>query len=163
MKRSFFVTVKEEIAKKGLLDLQIVKPDGFEQEESVVYLDDRELDDSGGEPLELASGMHKLTITAAAFKPATVTFALAPGQTVHLEVALESNASTLAIESLEGATVYLDGNKIEGFQDGRIQLTEGEHSIRFKLGSYSVSKKFSVVSGRNYGISLIFDILLDEK
>ncbi len=162
-RRKFFFTVKEEIAKKGLLNLRIVKPEGFETEETAVFLDDRELFDLADAPLELASGVHELIITSAAFKPATTSFALTPGQVVHLEIALEPNISTLSIESLEGASVYLDGNKIVGSQDGRIQLTEGEHSIRFKLGKYSVSKKFTVVSGRSYGISLLFDIVLDEE
>ena len=160
--RKFFITVKQELAKRGLLDLRIVKPEGFEDVEIAAILDDQEISLSEM-PLELDSGLHKLLVNSDSFKPATTSFALNPGQISSLELILEPNISTLSIESLEGASVFLDGRKLSRNESGRIQLTEGVHNIKFKLGDYSVSKKFTVVDGKNYSISLLFDIALSEE
>ena len=159
--RKFFLTVKQDIEKKGLMDLKLVKPQGLDREEVVVYLDDKTID-SLTFPLVLDSGLHTLRVTSDVFKNEIVNFALNPGEAKDLAIVLQPAFSTLAIESLEGVAVYLDGKKIlPGFGE-RIQLTEGEHTIRFKLGDYSISRKFTVIKGKNFSISLLFDIKFKE-
>ena len=67
------------------------------------------------------------------------------------------------IEPLEGAAIFLDGVKIDVYQGQRIVLTTGEHTIRFKLGNYSISKRFTTVLGSDYEISFFFDIDIKEN
>jgi hypothetical protein len=105
------------------------------------------------------SGLHELSVESAVFKPATTNFVLAPGQSQLIEISLEPRVSTLTLESLEGATVYLDGKKVS---QKKLKLPGGNHTIRFKLGEYSVSKTFQVEEGKHYRLSLVFDIGLKE-
>ena len=162
--RKIFLNTKMDIEKKGLLDIALKKPAGFENDSASILLDEKEVK-AGEFPLELPSGLHKIAIVSEVFKPTTMNFALNPGQETTLEVVLEPSISMLSIESLEGATVYLDGKKlgIDASRGSSIELTEGSHTIRFKLGEYSISKTFSVVSGKNYNLSLTFDIELKEE
>ena len=160
--RKVFLNTKMDIEKKGLLDVALIKPAGFEKESASILLDEREVK-AEEFPLELPSGLHKIAVVSEVFKPKTMNFALNPGQETTLEVALEPGISTLSIESLDGATVYLDGKKLGLEAGGPIELTDGSHTIRFKLGDYSISKTFSVVRGKNYNLSLTFDIELKEK
>lgn len=161
--RKIFLNTKMEIEKKGLLNMILIKPAGFEKESVSILLDEEETD-STEFPMELPSGLHKIAVVSDVFKPTMMNFALNPGQVATLEVVLEPSISTLSIETLEGSTVYLDGKKL-GLDTARgesIELTEGSHTIRFKLGEYSISKTFSVMRGRNYSLSLLFDIELKE-
>lgn len=161
--RKVFLNTKMDIEKKGLLDVILIKPAGFEKKSASILLDEEKTDLTEF-PLELPSGLHKIAVVSSVFKPTTMNFALNPGQETTLEVALEPSISTLSIESLEGATVYLDGKKLglDSARGGSIELTEGSHTIRFKLGEYSISKTFSVMMGKNYSLSLLFDIELKE-
>jgi len=161
--RKIFLNTKMDIEKKGLLDVILIKPAGFENKSASILLDEEEAN-STEFPLELPSGLHKIAVVSEVFKPTTMNFALNPGQVATLEVALEPSISTLSIESLEGAMVYLDGKKLglDAPRGGSIELTEGSHTIRFKLGDYSISKTFSVIRGKNYSLSLLFDIELKE-
>jgi hypothetical protein len=162
--RKVFLSAKMDIEKKGLLDVALKKPAGFEKESTSILLDEKEVEASAF-PLELPSGLHRIAVVSEVFKPTTMNFALNPGQETTLEVMLEPSISTLSIESLDGATVYLDGKKlgIDASRGGAIELTEGSHTIRFKLGEYSISKTFSVVRGKSYNLSLTFDIELKEE
>jgi hypothetical protein len=161
--RKIFLNTKMDIEKKGLLEVILIKPAGFEKKSASILLDEEEKD-STEFPMELPSGLHKIAVISDVFKPTTMNFALNPGQETTLEVALEPSISTLSIESLEGATVYLDGKKLglDTTRGASIELTEGSHTIRFKLGNYSISKTFSVMRGKNYSLALLFDIELKE-
>jgi hypothetical protein len=156
--RKVFFNVRSDVAKRGVLDLKVLKPADFVQEPVSIRLDDREVQDSEF-PMELDSGLHKLSLISDIFKPAMMNLILLPGQTQAIVIELEPNISTLVIESLEGATVYLDGKKVS---KSRVQLSEGNHTIRFKVGEYSISKTFNVEKGKSYNVSLLFDIKLEE-
>jgi hypothetical protein len=164
MNRKIFFTIRLDIEKRGLLDVNLIKPPGFEKEEAAILLDEEQVKTKDF-PLELPSGLHKIAVVSDVFKPTTMNFALTPGQETILEIVLEPSISTLTIESIEGATVYLDGEKLSlsDSRGGRIQLTEGSHTIRFKLGEYSISKTFTVIRGKNYNVSLVFDIEMNES
>ncbi len=160
--RNFFLSFKPEVANEGLLELGIVLPEGFEEASFTLLLDENavELENM---PVLLTAGTHTLRVVSEVFKAETASFAVNPGQVTKLDIPLESDISYVTIESLEGAVVYLDGEKIILVLSRKKQLTEGEHTIRFKLDRYSVTKKFSVERGKNYTISLELDIQVREE
>lgn len=160
--RNFFFTVQPVLANRGLLDVSLMKPKGFEDAEVALLLDELSLEEYG-ETFELDSGVHSLQVVSEVFKPQTATFTIRPGQQFLLEVALEPAVSFVTVESLEGAAVYLDGEKLSLSEGQRKELTEGEHTIRFKLGRYSVTKKFTVEAGMNYTIALGLDIQVRQE
>jgi len=161
--RRIFLNLSLDIEKRGILNVILSRPESFSGEPVRIMLDDSEVSMKDF-PKEIPSGVHRLSVSSEVFKPANVNFVLVPGQRQDIEIALEPSISTLTVDALEGAVVYLDGEKISpGQTTSGMQLTEGEHTIRFKIGDYSISRTFSVVRGRSYSASLVFDIKLKEE
>ncbi len=156
-------TFKPELERKGILNLNVNKPDGYEDSEITVLLDEEQVN-LASFPIVLRSGIHSIKILSDVFSEENISVAITPGNTENVEVNLEKSISTLTfnIEPLEGASIFLDGEKIDVYQGQRIVLTTGEHTIRFKLGNYNVSKRFTTVLGSNYEISLFFDMDIKE-
>ncbi len=157
-------TFKPEIERKGILNLNINKPDGYEAIDVIILLDSEEIVITSF-PLILRSGIHSIKILSDVFNEENISVAITPGNTENVDINLEQSISALIfnIEPLEGASIFLDGEKIDVYQGQRIVLTTGEHTIRFKLGSYSVSKRFTIILGRNYEITFFFDIDIKEN
>jgi 5-hydroxyisourate hydrolase-like protein (transthyretin family) len=156
-------TFTPKLEKKGILNLTINKPEGYGNSDITVLLDDEEVSLSSF-PMILRSGIHSIKVRSDVFNEENISVAITPGNTEYVEVNLEQSISTLTfnIEPLEGASIYLDGEKIEVYQGQRIVLTTGEHTVRFKIGDYNVSKGFTTELGTNYEISLFFDIHIKE-
>ncbi len=160
--RPFFVTLRAEIQSRGLVDLRISRPAGFQQEAVQVLLDSRPVD-PGKAPLEVEAGVHQLEVVSEVFQKETASFAVSPGQTTSLEIALSPVASYLTVDAVAGAVVYLDGEKLDLPAGQRRQLTEGIHTIRFKIGETNVSKRVEVRKGRSYHVSLGLELVIKEE
>ena len=61
------------------------------------------------------------------------------------------------------SVVYLDGEKLDLPAGQKRQLTEGIHTIRFKIGETNVSKRVEVRKGRSYHVSLGLDLVIKEE
>ena len=162
LERSFYATIKPQVARRGLLDLRVVRPDGYADEPVTVLLGGREVRPEQG-PLEVEAGVHGVEVVSQAFRRATASVAIAPGQKTAVVIELESASSHLTMELLTGAQVFLDGERIELQSGQKLELTEGTHTIRFRLGEASISRKFDVKAGRNYQVSLVLDVVLKEE
>jgi hypothetical protein len=160
LSRAFFLTVKPQLAQRGLLQLSIVRPAGMSDAPAAVLLDSQPVDHSTG-ALELDAGVHRVEVVSDVFRRETSSFAIVAGQTVNLEIVLKPSSSYLVVDAPAGAEVYLDGELL--LPGPRVELTEGTHAIRFKLGDISVSRKFDVRAGRNYNVSLLLDVVLKEE
>jgi len=155
--RNFFLTAQPLVEDKGLVRLALLRPEGFEDAAAELLLDDEPLVDLS-DAVEVAAGVHTIQVRSEVFKPLTTTFSLPAAQSIELELPLEPSVSYVTLEGLEGAVAYLDGEKVELLPGERKQLTEGEHTIRFKIERYSVTKKFTVEAGNDYTISLNLEI-----
>lgn len=63
-----------------------------------VVVDGRTVD-TPGEPIDVVSGEHTLTVTRTGYKPATVNVSVEPGRATEWRVTLERAAATLSIET----------------------------------------------------------------
>ncbi len=159
--KRFFLTVSPIIEKKGLLELFIQHPSGSEDEPIELFIDDQLIENLIA-IREIESGIHHLRVKSSAFKEVNATFTIESGKTNRVEILLEAIASLLFIEAPQGAEVYLDGEKLVDYSNRNFRLDEGDHIVRIKVGDYSLSKRFSTKKGKNYHLSCIFDILINE-
>ena len=164
LERDFLFTIKPDIAKKGILELSLNKPDGYETMDVQIFLDEK-LVSLHDFPMVLDSGIHRIKTNSDVFKEEVVSFAITSGETESVEIVLEPNLTTLIfnIQPPEGSSLYLDGEKIDVFPEKKIELTTGEHTIRLKVGEYSMTKSFVAEAGKSYTLSLILDIDLKEN
>jgi hypothetical protein len=159
--KQFFLTLRPVLVKKGLLELSVQYPPGSEGEAVEIAVDGRAVE-AGDGLLELDSGIHTLNIRSPSFKEVNATFAIESGKTSKVDIILEELAIGLTLEAPQEAEIYLDGEKVGNHSQTVYALEPGSHLVRIKIGDYSISKKFTAKPGKNYHISCVFDIFINE-
>lgn len=77
------------------------------------------------------------------------------------DISSEIKSPVVYIISPKESLVFLDNIQIT---ESRIDnIKEGEHTILFKLGDYTTSKKFRVQNGKDYHINMLLDIDILEE
>lgn len=77
------------------------------------------------------------------------------------DISSEIKSPVVNIVAPKESLVYLNNIQIN---ESRIDnIEEGEHTILFKLGEYSISRKFRVQNGKNYHINMLLDIDILEE
>ena len=160
--KNFYIKIKPELIKKGYLNLKIIKPDSLENDKINVYIDGtREINWKSA--LLLDSGVHALQVMAENFMEENSSFLIETAKTSSLEITLKEAVSKLFIDILPGTVIFLDGNKMESLPKDGIPVSPGNHTLRFKIGDYSLSKSIYIYEGKKYNITLFFNIDIKEN
>jgi uncharacterized cupredoxin-like copper-binding protein len=152
--------------KKGVLRLSILSEEKqLEKDlaEGMEVLIDNETVPYPQQTYTLDSGIHVLQVSSDKHTDERITFTLSDGEVKELELKLKNPTPRISIEAPEDTTTFLDGEKINIFPGEQVEIQEGEHTILFKIGNYSMSKRFFVEKGSTYIISLLLDISIKEK
>lgn len=112
-------------------------------------------------PLLLEAGEHHLSLTSEAYRDEVRTFRIEQARTTALAVQLRGIEPTVRVVSPENAQVYFDGILMEDTRDA-LTVTAGDHSVRFVIGDYEVTKTVQAVNGRSYTVSLSLDAEISE-
>ena len=165
----FYLNIKTVLKKAGSLKVTISLPANNQAANTTekmdeifqLYIDGQKIIEPFFLP-EIASGIHRLKISSTLFKEVNSTFTIEPAQQKMLQFELQESQSFLDITIPRGAEIYLDGDKLTPPQISNLSLSEGSHTVIIKIGDYSISKKINVVAGKNYNLSVIFDIIIEE-
>jgi hypothetical protein len=157
----FYFSVTPQLQRKGLVTLLLRFPPDMEQSAVSVFVDDNELPNPSGQQ-ELPSGIHRLRVVSEAFKEINASFTVESGKAGTVEVQLEPLLSLLSVDAPPGAEVYVDGERVGG-GGAPVPLQEGTHLVRVKVADRSVSKKITIEPGKDYHLSVVFDIIFNEN
>jgi hypothetical protein len=162
LQRDFYLKVKPEVKKIGALRLTVSKPEGFETAEPGISIDDV-LIENPYRVLTLDSGIHTLKAVCPPLSEENISFSIEPGKTLDLNIALKQQTTGIFFDLSSDTIVYIDGKKVDLNGGNMIPVTEGAHTLRVKIGEYSINKKILVKTGKKYTISLIFDLDIKEN
>ncbi len=165
----FYLNIKPILMKAGSLKVEIALPGGSRAADTTqmadeifqLYIDGQKIIEPFFMP-EIESGIHRLKISSMLFQEINGTFTIEPAQEKVLQFELQEPKSFLNITVPRGAEIYLDGDKLSQQQINSLSLSEGSHTVIIKIGDYSISKKINIVAGKNYNLSVIFDIIIEE-
>jgi hypothetical protein len=114
-----------------------------------------------GEEITLLPGLHRVAVRSEEFENESLTFGVERGRVTDLRVELQRPRSTLRVDAPEPAELFVNGERVgEGRRS--LSLPPGEHTLLFRLGDYSVSRKIVIEPKQDYEISLSLDILVRE-
>jgi hypothetical protein len=160
----FEMSVKPVYFPKGKLILTLSDKDTGENIDSTsgtITIDGTVLPDISG-PIPLKTGIHTLTVDIPGYSKEKTSFSLEQGRTSTIALEISRTTPTFSIEAPREADIFIDGTLYDGIH-GRIEeIPPGSHTILFKIGDYSISKKIEIKEGKNYNISLFFDIFIEE-
>ncbi len=147
------------LSNKGILNINVSNPSP--ENSYTIIMDGKEISDKKN--IVLLTGIHSIKIESDYFRPFLRSFVIEKGVTTEISLELTPLLPTVIFESPAGTIIYLDGNKLNHLAKEGIQIEPGEHVVRIELNDYSLSKKFTVTSDKNYIISLSLDIIIQDN
>ncbi len=124
-----------------------------------LFIDSKQYDKADG--ISLAAGVKKIRIEKDGYLPFEQSVVINKNEKNILNINLVKKLPQLFIYAPAEADIYIDGNL--NTQKELNNLKEGEHTVVFKLGQYSLSRKFILENGKKYTINLLLDIEINEN
>jgi len=159
-KSTFKVTLTPVLKNIGALDVHFTPQTDLSGIE--LYIDSRQIPVLS-DPVYLPPGVHNIEVRSQAYMPYSQSFGIEQAQTTKLEITLQPAKSFVQFDAPEDAVIFLDGQQIEGNKQNPVETDPGEHVVLVRIGDYSVSKKIDIQGGKNYKVSLFFDILVNDN
>ena len=161
---TFAITARPVLRDKGALVLTVTEP---ASEDTAVrpyslYLDGALTELTEGKTLILPTGEHHLSITSEHFRDEVRTFRIEQARETALAVHLRDIAPTIRIVSPENALLFFDGEPFTP-TDKDFSVSPGEHTVRFIIGDYEITKTVSAVNGRSYTVNFSIDATVSES
>lgn len=159
------VTAKPIYVDKGRLVLDMKYPLGQDQKliekPYSVFVDEAPVVPDGGTVI-LDTGIHHLSIVSDFYRNETRTFTVEQAQSTSVQIQLRDITPTLQLVVPEGTAVFLDGNQLKD-TSRTLVIEQGEHSVRFSVGGYEVTRNLQAVNGRSYTVSLTIGVDVAES
>jgi hypothetical protein len=152
---AFPVRVKPLFADLGGMRLSLSYPEGPVRPVSIRI--DEMLVERGDELQLLPPGSHHLSIVSDDYRSEVRVFTVEQARVSEIALTLQDTTPRLYLVGPENAVVLLDAQPIALTKDP-FALTPGDHVITFKVGDYELTKQLSVEKGRDYTVSVLFDL-----
>ena len=160
-KSRFQISASPVFSNSGVLLLDITLPEGEIEPEFDVYIDNKQVLYPSIEYI-LNTGIHQLRIESDNYETRVQSFGIEKGDNTRLNINMEKTVPFIKFEVPENTVIYLDGEKLSASSNRDIETVNGEHTVLFKIGDYSISKVFIIENGKKYKISLFLDILIQD-
>ncbi|MCQ2573841.1 MAG: PEGA domain-containing protein [Treponema sp.] len=168
------VSARPILADKGRLKLNLKLPEPSKTEETntvnsayavySIYIDDIPTNiSSNSQDIILGTGVHNISLISENYRNEVRTFYIEQAKTTNLDIELKGVEPTLIINAPDGVKISFDGQDYSEKTDKEFVISEGDHSIRFEIGSYEVVKSINAVKGKTYKASLDVDLSITEN
>ncbi|TVQ39317.1 MAG: hypothetical protein EA384_06705 [Spirochaetaceae bacterium] len=163
----FVVRVEPIMRDLGAVELLVRDPHGVilsaeseEVEEFTLRLNGDTLIYSRDEQL-MSPGLYRIALESDRYEHEQLTFGVERGRVVQVALQLREPRSVVRFTAPAGAELFVNGELV-AYEEQEFTLPPGEHSILFRVGNYSVSRRLVVEPRKNYQVSLGLDISIEE-
>lgn len=111
----------------------------------------------------LSTGVHEVSVESTHYLPFSKSVAIEKAKTSKVQVSLTPSRSRIHFDAPDDAVVFFDGEEIDIGSSSKLHTEPGEHMVLVRIGDYSVSKKIDIEGGKDYKVSLFFDILINDN
>lgn len=156
----FQTRIKPILAEEGGFSMKLAYP-GPEVEPVSIRVDEL-LYDNPGDVLILTPGKHQLSVVSERYRSEFRVFTVEQARITEMEIELKDTAPLLFLTAPDTAAMFLDGIPVADPKTP-IQLEPGEHTVRFQIGDYEVTRSLFAEKGRDYTVSMIIDVKVTES
>ena len=153
------VSVRPILTDKGKLQVNF-SSDTKQLKAFTAYLDDKPVDLS--KDVFLTVGAHNLSIISEDYRNEVRKFYIEQAKTTSLDIELKGVEPTLLINAPDGAKVYLD-DKLCTEIGKEIIISEGEHTVKFTIGSYEVVRTITATKGKSFKANFEVDLTITDE
>ncbi len=152
----FKLTIRPVLADEGGIRVSVTAPDATERALSI-FVDDRRIEDPRS--LILAKkGAHVVRVSADGYREEVITVAVESGRIVPVSINLTPNAPLLVFQAPAGTFISIDGQVVHQNEMTGLAVEPGEHALFFRIGDYSMSRKFMALRGKTYQVILSVEL-----
>lgn len=156
----FRLNVRPVLRDEGGLKISLDFPDGSDPAGVAVYVDDKKLEDHRGLAI-VRKGARVVRVVAEGFREEVVTVPVEAGRIVPIELTMTPNLPRFAFEAPAGTVILLDGQAVPPSEMGGLAVEPGEHTLFFRIGDYSMTRKIQALRGKTY--KLVLSVELDVQ
>lgn len=153
----FKLTVRPVLRDEGGIKVAVAFPEGAEKPPVSVFVDDRRVEDPHAIMLA-KKGARVVRVSAEGYREEIITVAVEPGRVLPLSVSLTPNAPFLVFQAPAGTFVSLDGATVAQADLAGLAVEPGEHTLFFRIGDYSMTRKFMALRGKVYHVVLSVEL-----
>lgn len=157
--------IKPCLIDKGRLTILLDKSVGDSSFPCDIFFDDEilasDFSDSKFSSL-ISPGLHNLRIQSDNFRNEVRSVMIEKAKTSEVKVVLKSLTPHLLVSSPDGVEIFLDDEKFSDVGK-EVEISEGEHRIRFVLGSYEVVRNITAQKGKTYTANFNVDLHISEE
>ena len=152
MDSKYLVSAKPVYLNKGKFTLTTIpsKPANL-----IVTIDDKVTELDKNNSCFLKPGTHNVTITADGYRNENWSIMIETARESALNLELQSVAPTMQINMPQGTKVSVDNQNVE-IKGSILELTPGEHILKFTLGGFEVVKQVTIQEGRSYSLHVFY-------
>lgn len=153
----FRLTIRPVLRDEGGIRVSVSYPDGTDHPATSVFIDDRRAEDP--QALILAKkGARVVRVSAEGYREEVLTVAVEPGKVIPLSIAMTPNAPLLVFQAPAGTYISLDGQVVPPAELSGLAVEPGEHTLFFRIGDYSMTRKFQALRGKVYRVVLSVEL-----
>jgi len=155
------ISAKPIFTEKSRLFIRLRPPAGKEVQPCTVFVDGKPctIEKSG---MLVSPGIHDISVTSDFYRNELRAVTVEGAKDTHVEIDLRDIAPLLRIIAPEGTKIFMDEQPVANMQ-AYFPLTQGEHTLRLKLGNYEIIRSISVQNGRSYSVNLTLEASVTEE
>ncbi len=159
------VTVRPCLVNRGRLSILLDRTLSGSDSPVDIFIDDNVYESDfleGRCSLVLEPGLHNVSVQSASYRSEVRSVMVEQAKVSEVKISLRSLSPRLSVTAPDTVDVFLDGAKISA-SGKEFEIEEGEHKIRFALGSYEVVRNINAEKGRTYSATLNVDLQILEE
>lgn len=153
----FKLTIRPVLRDEGGLTVTVSVPEGSDRPATSVFIDDKRVEDPHAIILA-RKGARVVRVSAEGYREEIITVAVEAGRVIPLNVALTPNAPLLVFQAPAGTFVSLDGQVVPPSELDGFAVEPGEHTLFFRIGDYSMTRKILALRGKVYQVVLSVEL-----
>ena len=149
------ISAKPIFIEKSRLFIRLRPPAGKEVQPCTLFVDGKPctLDKNG---MLVSPGIHDISVTSDFYRNELRAVTVENAKDTYVEIELRDIAPLLRIIAPDGTKILLDEQPVANTQN-YIPLSQGEHTLRLKLGNYEVIRSITALNGRSYSVNLTLE------
>ena len=158
----FRLTVRPVLTDEGGISLDCSFPEGAEPVPYSVYIDDKRVEDVA-KIITARKGARVLRVSAEGYREEVVSLSIEAGAISKVSVKLVPDAPRIQFEAPTGSIISLNGNPVppESFEE--LVLEPGEHTIVYRIGDYTITRKFIAARGKTYRVVMSVELSIQAE
>jgi len=153
----FKLTIRPVLRDEGGIKVTVAYPEGMDHADLSIFMDDKRVED----PLSILlakKGARVLRISAEGCREEVITIAVEAGKVIPVVVTLTPSAPFFVFQAPAGTFVSIDGQPLSEAELDGVAVDPGEHTLFFRIGDYSMSRKFIALRGKTYQVKLSVEL-----